>query len=342
MSASLARSQVVALPKAHLHLHLEGSARPATIRELGEHAGASSPVLDGFASFPEFDRLYLAMLGVIGRPEDLNRICRELVEDEARAGVVYLEPSINPAYWAARFRISPGEALAVMSEAFADAGARHRVEIGLMIGCPRDFGVEVVEQMATFAAEHANAGVVSLGICGSEPQDAHRPYRRACAIAREAGLLIVPHAGEQRGAASVRDAVEQLAPDRIAHGFRAVEDPDVLAQLAGGGIVCDVCLTSNVATGAVASLAEHPLPRMREAGVRVTLGADDSLFFGADLADEYVTAQRLCDAEPLDLAHIARDSVRASGASAQTVVDMLAGIDTWANAFSPAPETERR
>jgi adenosine deaminase len=329
MTGLLARAELVALPKAHLHLHLEGSARPTTIRDLARRAGVTAPVFDGFSSFPEFNSLYLAMLAVIDEPDDLARICCELVEDEAHAGVVYVEPSINPTYWGERFGISPDDALTVMRDAFVEAGARHGVEVGLMIGCPRDFGVDVVEDMARFAAEHADAGVVSLGICGSEPPDAHQPYRRACAIARDAGLLIVPHAGEQQGAASVRDAIQHLAPDRIAHGFRAVEDAEALEALAAHQIVCDVCLTSNVATGAISSLADHPLPRMREAGVPVTLGADDALFFGADIVDEYRAAQTLCDATSAELAQIARDSLRASGATARTVDETLLAIDAW-------------
>jgi adenosine deaminase len=331
-SGLLSRADLIALPKAHLHLHLEGSARPETIRELAERAGITLPALDECTSFSDLDRLYLAMLEVIQAPEDLARICRELVEDEAAVGVPYLEPAINPMYWAERFRITPEEALAVMRVAFADAGREHGVEVGLLITCVRVAGAEVAETLATFAADHADSGVVAFGICGHEPSDAHRPYKRACEIAHAAGLLVVPHAGEQQGAASVRDALEHLAPDRIAHGIGAVEDPAVLADLSRRGIPCDVCVSSNVALGLVPSLTAHPVSRMRAADVRVTLGADDALFFGADLADEYDNAQRHCRVQPSDLAQIARDAAGASGATAATKQAMLAGIDAWATA----------
>jgi adenosine deaminase len=340
MSAVATRAQIAALPKAHLHLHLEGSARPATIRELAERAGTRPPQL-ACDSFAAFDRLYMAMLDVIRAPEDLARICRELVEDEAAVGVRYVEPSINPHYWGERFGRSTAEAYAVMRDAFDEAGVRHGVEVGLMVGVPRVVGSEAAEAMATFAAAHAGAGVVSLGICGDEPADAHRPFRRACEIAREAGLLIVPHAGEQQGPASLAEALEVLAPDRVAHGIRAVEDAALLGELAAREIVCDVCPSSNVGIGVVASLDVHPLPRMRAAGVPVTLGTDDALFFDVDLVDEYATAQRLCGVGAVELAQIARDGARASGASERTKAAMLKGIDAWLAGIRGVPgETE--
>jgi adenosine deaminase len=324
----LDRARLAALPKAHVHLHLEGSARPATIAELCDRAGLAQ-IDFACGDFAGFDRLYMAMLEAIREPDDLVRICRELVEDEALVGVRYVEPSINPTYWGERFGIPAVEALALMRDALTDAGRRHGVEIGLMIGVPRFVGSTAAEAMAELAAAHADAGVVALGFCGEEPADAHRPFRRAAAIAREADLLIVPHAGEQQGASSVADALDVLRADRVAHGIHAVEDPAVAARLAASRIACDVCLRSNVGTGVVASLDAHPLPRMHAAGIAFTIGTDDALFFGADLVDEYATAQRLCGLDARGVAKIARDAARTSGASERTRTAILADIDAW-------------
>jgi adenosine deaminase len=336
-AAPLSRAQLVALPKAHLHLHLEGSARRATIVELAERAGVG-PLRFACEDFAAFDGLYMAMLDVIRAPEDLARICRELVEDEAAVGTAYVEPSINPLYWAERFRIPPAEALAVMRDAFADAGRRHGVEVGLMAAVPRFVGAEGAEAMAAFAAEHVDGGVVAFGICGDEPADAHRPFVRACALAHEAGLLVVPHAGEQQGPGSLVEALDLLAPDRIAHGIRAVEDPAVVAELVARGVACDVCPSSNIGVGVVASLEDHPLPRMHAAGLSLTLGTDDALFFDVDLVDEYATAQRLCGLGAREVASIARDAALAAGASAGRRAAMLDGIDAWLRDVESAPD----
>jgi len=154
-------------------------------------------------------------------------------------------------------------------------------------------------------------------------------FARAAAIAREAGLLVTPHAGELCGPDSVVDALDHLGAHRIAHGIRASEDPEVLERLAAGDVACDVCVTSNVALGVVSDLASHPLPTLLEAGVPVTLGADDSLMFGSGLADEYAVARDAFALPDEQLAEIARTSVRVSGASTATKRRVVAEIDAW-------------
>ena len=156
-----------------------------------------------------------------------------------------------------------------------------------------------------------------------------REIAQVIARFREAGLKIVPHAGETVGPESIWGALEALHPDRIAHGVRCVEDPALIARLAADGIPCDVCPTSNVRLNVVTSLAEHPLPRMIEAGVPVTLNSDDQLFFGSDIAGEYALARDVLGLSDGDLAAIARTSLRASSASPGTVSRALKDIDHW-------------
>lgn len=187
---------------------------------------------------------------------------------------------------------------------------------------------EAVET-ARLAARRAGDGVVSFGLAGDEARYASEPFAEAFDIARRAGLISAPHAGELAGPDSVRAALDVLGARRIAHGVRAVEDPALVARLAEEGIVLDVCPTSNVALGVVESLSAHPLPVLLRAGVRCTLNADDPLLFGPGLLEEYATARTAFALTDPQIAAIARTSVESSGAQRAMVEDAVARIDDW-------------
>jgi aminodeoxyfutalosine deaminase len=155
-------------------------------------------------------------------------------------------------------------------------------------GCP----VELAEECARVSVRYRDRGVVGIGIGGYEPGSPLAPYRTAVEIARDGGLGFVPHAGEAAGPESIREALD-LGADRIRHGIRAVESPELLAELAERGIVLDVCPTSNLRTGVVAELSAHPLPALHAAGVRCSIGTDDPAMFGTDLGREYELAAQL-------------------------------------------------
>jgi len=186
-----------------------------------------------------------------------------------------------------------------------------------------------VEELARFAARHAGDGVVAFGFGGDEERVGPEPFARACAIARAAGLLVVPHAGESLGAASVTAALDSLRPDRIAHGVRAVEDERVLARLAAEGVTCDVCPTSNLRLGVAPRIAEHPLRRMLEVGVPITLNADDPVDFGVTCGGEYALVREAFGLSDQQLAAIVQTSARAGGASAATKERIALGIGRW-------------
>ena len=324
---------VLRLPKAHLHLHLEGSARPTTIQELARREGIPLPTLTKprFADFADFDTSLDAATRVLTRPTDLARICRELVEDEAADGVVYTEPMISPHHHAERFAWSPEDVLRLMHEAFEEASATTGVQVGLMIGIVRSWATEVAEEVARFAAENRRHGVVALGLAGAglASHEEHERFATACSIARSADLTIVPHAGLLEGAANVRRALEVLAPKRIAHGVRAAEDPSVLKRLAEGRVVCDVCPSAEVGLGIFPDLSQVPVPKMLGAGVPVTLNADDPLLFGSSIAREYALARTALGLSDHELALIARYSIEASHLEASARQHHIAGIETW-------------
>jgi adenosine deaminase len=315
------------LPKADLHLHLEGSARPATIAELAEREGIALTDLTAFSTLPEFLECYLLAASTITRPADLERICYELLVDEAAQGVRWCELMAAPQVYAGRFG-SIDEVWAIMRAGFDRAAAEHGIGWGVTVNYLRTAPVELGEALATWAAANAGNGIVGFGIAGDEAKVGAEAFTRAFAIAAEAGLLLVPHAGETMGPESVRSALA-LGAHRLAHGVRSVEDPDLLRLLADEDIACDVCVTSNLKLSIVAALADHPLPALLDAGVPVTLGSDDQLFFGSQVAEEYGVVRDVFGLSDGELAAIARTSVRVSGAPPALRAEITTAIDAW-------------
>ncbi|MBA4865633.1 adenosine deaminase [Streptomyces sp. PSKA54] len=318
------------LPKAHLHLHLEGAMRPATLAELAGERGEQPPDSGGFKSFEDFMPLYRVAARLVreGPRENLLRLVREVVEDAAADGAVWIEPHVNPL----TYEDDPDASLELL-DAVTDEGRRTAARLGIGFGvlvfARRNADPSEAVETARLAARRADNGVVSFGLAGDEAHYAPEPFAEAFAIARDAGLISAPHAGELAGPASVRAALDVLGARRIAHGVRAVEDPALVARLAAEGIVLDVCPTSNVALGVVESLSVHPLPLLLQAGVRCTLNADDPLLFGPGLLEEYETARATFALTDPQIAAIARTSVESSGAPRALVEDAVRLIGDW-------------
>jgi adenosine deaminase len=319
------------LPKANLHLHLEGSARLSTILDLAETYGIplSRNALLTFSNFAAFSRNYDMVVAVIQTPADLRRIVHELLEDEASSGALYIEPMVAPSFYSQIFGCSLEEVWQIIHEAFVSASKRTGVEFGLMIGLVRGRPWREIESLAQLAIDNAAHGVVALGMAGSEDAAGHLAFAEVCAAARKAGLKIVPHAGEMQGSDSVRAALEYLDPHRIAHGVRAIEDTSLIETLKDRGITLDICPTSNVRLGITRSLANHPLPQLLKSGVRISIGSDDQLFFGSTLAHEYEIARDVWGLRQEQLVEVARRSVEASGATPKSRVRFQQRINEW-------------
>lgn len=318
---------LVALPKAHLHLHLEGGMRPGTLEELARRYDMDVPEVRGFGDFSAFAGMYLAACEVIRTPDDLARLVDETVDDAVAAGAVHVEP----AFYAPIHRDWLGDEetiVAIALDAGASASARTGVSVGFMLTADRTADPADAVVQARLAARHADRGVVAFGLANDEARFPPEPFAEAFAIAREAGLLSTPHAGELRGPDSVRGALDALHADRIQHGVRAVEDPALVERLAATGVCLDVCPSSNAALG-VFPLDAHPLPALLDAGVRCSLNADDPLLFGPGLLEEYELVRDTFGFDDERLAWIARCSVEASGTADTVKKDALAGIDAW-------------
>ncbi|MEW1936448.1 adenosine deaminase [Dietzia maris] len=321
-----ARDRFTALPKAHLHVHLEAAMREATLRQWCAEDGIEAPPLVEYADFTAFLGAYGLLIDLLHTPERVGRLLDEVVADAAAQGVVALEFASIPEK-AVAFG-SAEEALEFILPAAADAGRRHGVWTGAIVSIDRGAGPEHAVEAARLAARFAGRGVVAVGLVADERDSPVSAAAGAFAIARDAGLGVVPHAGELAGPDEVRSAIE-LGVDRIQHGVRAVEDPRVLELLAERGTCLDVCPTSNVVLDVYPSLEEHPLPRLLEAGVRCSLGADDPLLFGVDVVDEYVAAHERMGVSVARLVGVARASIESSFAPSSVVGRALGGIADW-------------
>jgi adenosine deaminase len=321
------------LPKAELHVHLEGAMRVATVRELAERAGAAVPsgLHDGrwtFVGSEDFIAQYTALCALLRTVEDFRRLAYEFCEDEARTGVRYAEVVVSPSNHAPRLGddwFGPIEAVLDGLEAGRrDFGVTSRLAPDLV----RDSGIEMAERSLEVALKFAGRGVVSLNAAGSE-QAPVPPFGPLFRRAKDAGLRSVPHAGEWAGPRNIWETLEHYLPDRIGHGVRAVDDPALVEHLASTGISLEVSPISNVATGVYADVAAHPFRALRDAGVIVTLNSDDPPMFGAWLTDVFEMARESWGYDDAELAEIARTGVRASFADDDLKRGILGDIDAW-------------
>ena len=317
------RLDLAALPKAELHIHFEASLRPGTAREWSKRYKRPMPGEGPFSGLGDFVVAYEGARDLIGSLGDLRRCAAELVLDASAQGVVWSEVHLIPPTYAGRLGREEGIIEAVL-DGFAQGSdqavaAARPSAAGLIIGVNRGLGSDPAERSLDLALRYSGHGVVGLGLAGDEAN--HPPSRFANLFrrAREGGLLSLPHGGEGARPENVRACVEELGANRICHGVRAVEDPEVVKLLVDHNVCLDVCPSSNVSLQVSPSLEQHQLMTLLDAGVRVSLGSDGSLFSGASANDEYVTAHTLMGLPPTTLAEIARTSIEASSCPSRCV-----------------------
>lgn len=315
------------LPKAHLHLHLEAAMRRTTLAELATEHGVPAPSMS-LRTFDDFIALYQSATDVLRRPDDLRRLLVELAEDARDDGAVWVEYFVYPPLWLGRFGRDE-EALDLVLELQAEAATATGVGLGAIVAADRTLDPSIAEDWARRAVARRDAGVVGFGLANDETHFPPEPFAKAFAIAVEGGLLSVPHAGELGGPDSVRGALDALRADRIGHGVRAVEDPDLVRRLADEQVTCDVSVASNLALGLYPSIREHAIEALVDAGVPVTINTDDPLMFGPGLLEEYTAIRDAFAWNDDVMARIAATSITASGAPADLKADALAAIKIW-------------
>jgi aminodeoxyfutalosine deaminase len=290
----------VSCPKIELHVHLEGTVRPATLLEIAARNDYALPAeteaglaqLYEFRDFAHFIDVWILTTNALRTEEDFRQVVVHYAAEAAAHGAVYVEGIFSPGE-----RVRRGVEWDALFSGYCDgaqeARERHGVELRLTPDIVRGFPLDEAEQLVRYSAKYRDRGIVGVGLGGLEAEYPPEPYEPVFTLARELGLASVPHAGEVAGPPSVRGALEQLGADRIRHGIRAIEDPGLVSEIAGRKIVLDVCPISNLRTKAVASLEEHPLPQLVAAGVRCSISTDDPAMFGTDLSRDYDAAASL-------------------------------------------------
>ncbi len=294
-----------ALPKAELHLHLEGAAGPETLCEIAP--GLTLEEARGrcrFSNFDEFLQAFKWVHSCLKRPEHFALALRRLLERLCAEGVRYAEINVS-----AGVILWRGLPLDEFFPAMAEEAERGPLPVRFIFDAVRQFGLDHVQATAEAAVRWAHRGVAGFGVGGDEARGPARLYAEVFEYVRGHGLAALPHGGETTGPESVWEALG-CGARRIGHGIRAIEDPALVEELRRRDVALEICITSNVRTGAVRSLDEHPVRRLFEAGVPVVLNTDDPALFETTLVREYELARDVFGFTDEELRQVARNSFR--------------------------------
>ncbi|MFT3895003.1 MAG: adenosine deaminase [Anaerolineales bacterium] len=291
-----------ALPKVELHRHLEGSLRLDTMLDIARQHGITIPAdvlrLSTLVQVQEEDKFtfqnFLAKFNTLRlfyrSPDVIHRITREAVEDAARDNVRYMELRFTPVALSRAERFPLHDVMDWVATSARESAKKCNITVRLIASVNRHESTELAEQVAWLAAEHLDDGIVALDLAGNEAEFPSEPFYGIFKEARQAGLHVTIHAGEWGPAADIKEAIENLSAERIGHGVRVLEDKDITALAKELGIAFEVCITSNYQSGVVEALEAHPLMKMFENGLNVTLNTDDPSISRITLSHEYYAA----------------------------------------------------
>ncbi len=332
-------SFIAGLPKAELHVHLQGAASVPTVLELARrHPSAGVPTEEDalrafydFTDFAHFIEVYISVNNLVRTADDVRSLVVGLGRDLADVGVRYAEVTVTP---------DSHLLMGIEPDGLAEALERGRrtvletydIELGWVFDIPGELGLESGQRTIAWAEAYLPPHSVGFGLGGPEAGVPRDQFAEVFRRATDLGLRSVPHAGETTGPQTVRDALNILGAVRIGHGISAAQDASLMAELVDRDIVLEVCPTSNICTRAVSSLDEHPFVTLRNAGVRVTINTDDPGMFDTNLNREYQVAHDHFGLGREDLVDLARESIRASFAPQETRDRILGDIDAYARA----------
>lgn len=333
-------SRIAALPKVELHLHVEGTLEPELIFALAERAGTGLPYPSvaalreryRFADLQSFLDLYYENLLVLRSADDFAELAYAYAVRASQAGVVHAEVFFDP-----QAHLIRGVPLGAVVDGLTAGFARARDELGFsaaLIACilrdrPEEEGLAVLGELLAMRAP-----IIGIGLDSAEVGNSASRFARIFARAAEAGLHLVAHAGEEGGAASIADALDALGVERIDHGVQCLQDPTLVERLVAERIPLTVCPLSNVALGGVTSIEAHPLPRLLEAGLLVTINSDDPAYFGGYLDENFEAVARAFDLNDAALAGLAQNSIEASFLPAERKAELAAEIERWRSDIS--------
>ncbi len=326
-------SFVASLPKADLHLHLEGSIDPATLLELRKRHGkegtlAEMEQLYRYRDFPGFLQAFKTVTEDLQAAEDYELITYQLMKKLKAENVLHAE-----VYVSVGICLHRQQDFAALFEGLDRGRDRGERDFGISLlwifDAVRQFGAEAARPVFELAASYRDRHVVGIGIGGDEQKAPPELFREVYAYAAESGLRLTAHAGEYAGAESVWGALN-LRAERIGHGLTAAQDRELVEELVTRQIPLEICLTSNLRTGCCASLAEHPVRNYFDQGVMITLNTDDPAMFGTSLAREYQLAQQTFAFTDEHLRELARNSFEASFLPAERKLQFLNLFDAAA------------
>ena len=308
------------MPKVELHVHLEGATQPEVLLELASRNGVTLPcgtTVDElrkwytFRDFPHFIEIYIAISKCIQTAADIEYVAREFLKGQAAQNIQYSEVTFTPFTHFSFSKISFEDQITALEN--ARNWARHELQIdaGWVLDISRN--VRPIEHgitVAQWVIASRDRGVVALGLGG--PEVGHPPelFNQAFNLVIEAGMAAVPHAGETEGAASIWGSLNTLGAVRIGHGVRCLEDPELVKVLRDHQIPLEVCPSSNVCLGVVKSLNDHPLPRLIDAGLLVTINSDDPPMFNTTLTDEYLRIADVFGMDRMQMKNLVLNAVR--------------------------------
>ncbi len=325
-------------PLAELHLHIEGTLEPELIFALAERNGIELPYADldelraryEFSDLQSFLDLYYANMSVLQTEADFADMTRAYLRRAAAAGVRHAEIMMDP-----QAHVDRGVPLATAVNGVASALAASEAEFGISTGLIAAFLRDLSEESALIVLEELlamDAPIIGIGLDSAEVGNPPSKFIRLYDRAREAGLRLIAHAGEEGPASYVTDALDLLKVERIDHGIRCMEDTALVARLAEEQVPLTVCPLSNVRLGAVDTLADHPLPAMLDAGLNVCVNSDDPAYFGGHVDDNFAGLKAVFGFGTDVLETLAGNSIRSSFITAERRDVLLAELDAWVRA----------
>jgi adenosine deaminase len=310
---------IKALPKAELHIHLEGSIQPKTLLLLARQNNIDLGCIDedtlrekySYRDFAHFINLYGILTAALRKPEDFMLITKELGLEAAQQGIYYVEVTFSAAIHHRRKGLPFDEMMDAIDEGAAVVRQQVGVEMRFILDHVRGYPLHYCQRTAEWCVQGRDRGVVALGLGGYEPNWPASLYAEAIQWVQSQGLPFVPHAGEAVGPEGIWDALK-FNPPRIGHGYRAFEDPVLVDTLREREITLEICPTSNICTGCVAHWEDHPLRQLWDANVLVTINSDDPPMFNTNLLNEYRIAITKFGFTPKELARLSLNAVLSS------------------------------
>ncbi len=310
-----------ACPKVELHRHLEGSLRLETLREIAQAHGIAVEQSEPLGMLVQvMDKEPFTAANFLSKfstlrlfyrsPEVITRVTREAIEDAARDNVRYMELRFTPVALSRVEDFPLADVMDWVVEAAEAASTEFGLPTCLIASVNRHESTALAEKVVQLSIERMHKGVVGLDLAGNEADFSAAPFAPLFREARQAGLHITVHAGEWRGAENVRHAIEEMSAERIGHGVRVLEDPEVVHLAREHGTTFEVCITSNYQSGVVPALTQHPLPRMLAAGLQVTINTDDPSISRITLSDEFRVADESLGMSDEALQHMVLTAAR--------------------------------